>query len=241
MRQLEQDRLDKAQHRNRILGDFTANREMRDARPQIPVALPKTSLTPGSNPLIQQGGMVASARVLGDRGAQLRVRDVAGNVDFYSVEPTSTLRTVLPDINPEEIHAINPFSRYRLTQDDWDRPLQEFNDFYPTGMVVLVDANVAGNQVQATTFDPFGPEGIAEAMPPPISDRNSTEYQRRMQKLQRSKYPKDATPEDCIICQCAMEGDQDVARLPCGHLYHSDCVERALRYSTQCPTCRQSL
>ena len=43
---------------------------------------------------------------------------------------------------------------------------------------------------------------------------------------------------DCIICVEAFEEGEEVVRLPCAHGFHSACVERWLRLSKTCPTCR---
>ena len=55
----------------------------------------------------------------------------------------------------------------------------------------------------------------------------------------------DATPEQlaedpmCLICR--QEDMQDGKRLPCGHIFHANCLHGWLATSNQCPTCRRSV
>ena len=44
----------------------------------------------------------------------------------------------------------------------------------------------------------------------------------------------------CPICLGETE-QQQVKRLPCGHTYHSSCIDRWLQQNHTCPTCRASL
>ena len=45
------------------------------------------------------------------------------------------------------------------------------------------------------------------------------------------------TARDCSICLCAgFEG----VRLPCGHVFHTECIVKWLRCRVECPNCRQS-
>ncbi|XP_005103544.1 nascent polypeptide-associated complex subunit alpha, muscle-specific form isoform X2 [Aplysia californica] len=44
--------------------------------------------------------------------------------------------------------------------------------------------------------------------------------------------------EKCTICLCEFEANEDVRRLPCMHLFHSDCVDQWLSTNKKCPICR---
>ncbi|OQS05233.1 hypothetical protein THRCLA_02600 [Thraustotheca clavata] len=41
--------------------------------------------------------------------------------------------------------------------------------------------------------------------------------------------------EECVIC---MNGLHDAVKLPCGHLFHMECIDAWLRMRSTCPTCR---
>ncbi|RHY69931.1 hypothetical protein DYB30_006823 [Aphanomyces astaci] len=44
--------------------------------------------------------------------------------------------------------------------------------------------------------------------------------------------------EDCVICMSCMN---DAVTLPCGHHFHSDCIDAWLRLFSTCPTCRHQI
>jgi len=45
----------------------------------------------------------------------------------------------------------------------------------------------------------------------------------------------------CAVCQDDFEVGTETVELPCGHLYHEDCVKPWLRQHNTCPTCRHEL
>lgn len=65
------------------------------------------------------------------------------------------------------------------------------------------------------------------------------------QKMLKEKLP-DATAEDlkiesaCIICRNEMEPGK-AKKLPCGHCFHLDCLERWIGQQFKCPTCQCDL
>ncbi|KAL6861251.1 hypothetical protein ACP4OV_016951 [Aristida adscensionis] len=42
----------------------------------------------------------------------------------------------------------------------------------------------------------------------------------------------------CTICLTEFTAGQQVARLPCGHLFLEECLRKALRRNPRCPNCR---
>jgi len=46
---------------------------------------------------------------------------------------------------------------------------------------------------------------------------------------------------ECSICLDELVAGQPALRIPCGHLYHEDCVKDWLRKSNECPVCRFEL
>ena len=48
----------------------------------------------------------------------------------------------------------------------------------------------------------------------------------------------------CVICMCDDDPDDEmdraaVRRLPCGHEFHQECIDRWLQTNAVCPTCRR--
>jgi hypothetical protein len=41
--------------------------------------------------------------------------------------------------------------------------------------------------------------------------------------------------EECTICLCAFADGELIKRLPCGHAYHSQCIDTWLHKSATCP------
>lgn len=47
--------------------------------------------------------------------------------------------------------------------------------------------------------------------------------------------------DKCAICLGDYEQDEEVKNMPCGHLFHSECLGRWLKINRTCPICKQSL
>lgn len=45
----------------------------------------------------------------------------------------------------------------------------------------------------------------------------------------------------CLVCQHEYEQGETLTRLPCGHVFHSECVAQWLGANDQCPYCRKSI
>ncbi|KAK6242792.1 hypothetical protein SCA6_008181 [Theobroma cacao] len=44
--------------------------------------------------------------------------------------------------------------------------------------------------------------------------------------------------EDCVVCLEALNVGSRVSRMPCSHIFHSDCIGKWLKQSHNCPVCR---
>ena len=47
--------------------------------------------------------------------------------------------------------------------------------------------------------------------------------------------------KDCAVCQDQIKEEEDVTELPCGHIYHKDCVVPWLQRHANCPICRSEI
>ena len=45
----------------------------------------------------------------------------------------------------------------------------------------------------------------------------------------------------CSVCICDFEENEDLLRMPCGHLFHKDCIMPWIKDHNSCPTCRYEL
>jgi len=72
--------------------------------------------------------------------------------------------------------------------------------------------------------------------PPPASEN-------AVSKLPRIKITFSQTDlkMDCSVCQCEFELDEEVVKLPCDHLFHSDCILPWFKMNNSCPVCRFEL
>tara|TARA_B110000908_G_C10266101_1_gene464107 strand:- start:4478 stop:4912 length:435 start_codon:yes stop_codon:yes gene_type:complete len=46
---------------------------------------------------------------------------------------------------------------------------------------------------------------------------------------------------DCSICYDNFQKELKGCQLPCGHIYHEDCIKKWLKIDHVCPTCRHEL
>ena len=44
--------------------------------------------------------------------------------------------------------------------------------------------------------------------------------------------------DDCLICYDPLGSPEPVTQLPCGHYFHTQCVDQLRHFSSRCPTCK---
>lgn len=68
--------------------------------------------------------------------------------------------------------------------------------------------------------------------------------------LQKQIIPRRSTDErddanvpkyECCICMCDMDEGEEATKMPCGHLFHFDCIKQWLATNNTCPVCREKL
>mmetsp|Transcript_89878 Transcript_89878/g.159915 ORF Transcript_89878/g.159915 Transcript_89878/m.159915 type:complete len:447 (+) Transcript_89878:91-1431(+) len=47
--------------------------------------------------------------------------------------------------------------------------------------------------------------------------------------------------EQCMVCLSDFDAEDKVRRLPCGHVFHSSCIDEWLRRCTDCPICKTNV
>ena len=43
---------------------------------------------------------------------------------------------------------------------------------------------------------------------------------------------------NCIVCMCEIEENEECKKLKCGHMFHSNCIDNWLKRTLECPMCR---
>ncbi|KAJ6929150.1 E3 ubiquitin-protein ligase SIRP1 [Populus alba x Populus x berolinensis] len=56
--------------------------------------------------------------------------------------------------------------------------------------------------------------------------------------LERVVFDGSSSTRDCTVCMEEIEGGSEATRMPCSHVYHSDCISQWLQTSHLCPLCR---
>jgi len=56
-----------------------------------------------------------------------------------------------------------------------------------------------------------------------------------------TEYDLENGSDECSVCLEKFALDESALRIPCGHLFHQDCVRKWLQSSNQCPVCRYEL
>jgi len=47
---------------------------------------------------------------------------------------------------------------------------------------------------------------------------------------------------ECVICFDELQAGHDIEAIPCGHVFHHDCISACIqRHGRQCPLCRHAV
>lgn len=86
------------------------------------------------------------------------------------------------------------------------------------------------------------PQAAAQATTPPKAAPTSASTFRNLPRIKVRQVDLEANESnECSICIDEMNIGQEAIRIPCGHLYHEDCIKDWLGKSNECPVCRYEL
>jgi E3 ubiquitin-protein ligase BIG BROTHER-like protein len=66
----------------------------------------------------------------------------------------------------------------------------------------------------------------------------------QIKKIPKIMYNKNRFGKDdnkCVVCQYEFKNGEEVTKLSCGHLFHSDCVDTWLSKNKVCPMCHKEI
>eukprot|EP00929_Paragymnodinium_shiwhaense_P005914 TRINITY_DN10852_c0_g1_i2.p1 TRINITY_DN10852_c0_g1~~TRINITY_DN10852_c0_g1_i2.p1 ORF type:complete len:459 (+),score=101.71 TRINITY_DN10852_c0_g1_i2:102-1478(+) len=69
----------------------------------------------------------------------------------------------------------------------------------------------------------------------------STEAIGQIERFSWGEQPVRGEQAQCMVCLSEFAGNDEVMRLPCGHVFHASCVEEWLRRCTDCPICKANV
>jgi hypothetical protein len=72
-------------------------------------------------------------------------------------------------------------------------------------------------------------------------DRGSPADPQVLAQLPRFSVASDQSLDECTVCMGAPEAGDACVKLPCGHVFHDECLAPWMRAHDTCPTCRRSL
>lgn len=76
-----------------------------------------------------------------------------------------------------------------------------------------------------------------------VKPKNRPASEQEINRLPISTYNANGQKEEqkCTICLCIVETGELVRRLPCLHLFHTECIDRWLSTNAKCPICKLEL
>ncbi|KAG6605223.1 putative E3 ubiquitin-protein ligase XERICO, partial [Cucurbita argyrosperma subsp. sororia] len=86
-------------------------------------------------------------------------------------------------------------------------------------------------------LDPF----LIEEYSPPAMNRAPASAIERLQREEFDGLREEEEEGDCSVCCEALKGEEEVSRIPCGHVYHKCCILKWVQMSNSCPLCRTKL
>ncbi|XP_042483956.1 E3 ubiquitin-protein ligase RNF165-like [Macadamia integrifolia] len=90
------------------------------------------------------------------------------------------------------------------------------------------------------SMDIGGEEGSMRLVPASRSSIQALEI-KKFDDIEEGSSSSSSSTETCMICMDEYVRGVDVARLPCSHLFHGECIVKWLERKNSCPLCRSLL
>lgn len=115
--------------------------------------------------------------------------------------------------------AMSIYRAYKVTCDRRRRSRELYLQFSALEMMTRVYTQMLYNNPSDLSFDlPTTSEAVLSLPHVPVT-----------------------TTEPCAICLDSLDKVATATLLPCGHLFHSECVDSWLQVKPKCPVCRRSI
>jgi len=104
-----------------------------------------------------------------------------------------------------------------------------------------------GGMMHGNPFIPFGGAGFGAPAAPQEEQRTgppptSAAMLRLLPKIKVTQHDIEKNEStECVICLDDLVVNEPATRIPCGHLFHDNCVKDWLKKSNECPVCRYEL
>lgn len=202
-----------------------------------------------------------------NQSVRLRCRDnpLCHDCNLGFVEEINDTNTATVHENPLEeerdrrsqlLDSISAFVRQRMAEnhvrsrppDSGGGPLLIFGGEIPFGGIEALFNGQSSSSVRRVGGDYFVGPGIEE-----LFERISTESEQRRGPPPASRSSIEALPRvkisgrhfrsdhHCAVCKEKFELGSEARKLPCEHIYHSDCIVPWLSQHNTCPVCRHEL
>ncbi|KAJ4745893.1 RING/U-box superfamily protein [Rhynchospora pubera] len=185
------------------------------ASPSHPIPTPSSSSSSSPPPLTYFCHLCNRSVTLSPPPSPLRCPDCSSG--FLEEDPD-----LIPPPPPPPPHLADVFS------DDSDRDLDDPSDLSPSSPTSAAQAYLRRLILRLSSDDiPVPPRGPCPASPPSISSLPTV--------------PVSEPSLPCAVCKDEFVVSSPARLLPCGHLYHSDCIVPWLSRHNSCPVCRASI
>ena len=165
-----------------------------------------------------------------------------GNFIFEDILPNRNIQRINPNFNPgdyEDYYENNNVNHLIRGPNN-----NNFNNF---GMY---NNNVDDSTAEQDIIDQLYPDPDKMTYEQLLElEENVGSVSKGLTKKQIKKIPKviynknkfKGDDNKCVVCQYEFKNGENVTKLPCGHLFHSECVDTWLSKNKVCPMCHKEI